>query len=104
MPSVMPPSWPSSPGSALPPRLAAMPRQAREAILRIQAGRGTALDHSWTDPARLLVDAGYTPDAWQADLMRSFSRRKLLLCARQTGKSLTSAGLTLRTALLEAPA
>lgn len=56
------------------------------------------------NPARVLTDAGYQPDPWQAKLLRSFSPRKLLLCSRQSGKSLTTAALTLRTAFLEAPA
>jgi hypothetical protein len=44
--------------------------------------------------------AGYSPDPWQAALLRSPDARLLLLCARQTGKSTGAAALTVRTALL----
>lgn len=56
------------------------------------------------DPARLMTNAGMTPDTWQAELLRCRSPRMLLLCSRQAGKSQTAAALALRTALLEAPA
>src|SRR3954451_11518077 len=42
---------------------------------------------------------GFTPDAWQADLLRSGSRWTLVLCSRQAGKSTTAAVLALHTAL-----
>src|SRR5689334_12307820 len=42
---------------------------------------------------------GFTPDAWQADLLRSSSRWTLVLCSRQAGKSITAAVLALHTAL-----
>jgi hypothetical protein len=48
-----------------------------------------------------MTAGGMTPDPWQADLLRSEADRVLLLCSRQAGKSSTSAGLAIRTALLE---
>src|SRR5262245_52347839 len=51
-------------------------------------------------PCRLLVDAGCTPDAWQARLMRSECRRVLMLTCRQAGKSTTAGFLALRESLL----
>jgi len=53
------------------------------------------------DPALILSQAGLAPDAWQADLLRASPRRTLLLCSRQSGKSQTTSGLALRTALTE---
>lgn len=43
------------------------------------------------DPALLFEAAGYRPDPWQRDAMRCEADRLALLCARQTGKSLTTA-------------
>jgi hypothetical protein len=53
------------------------------------------------DPAVLMKDAGLKPDDWQANLLRSQSKRHLLLCARQTGKSTTCGALALHTAIYE---
>ena len=47
------------------------------------------------DPVLLAIDAGITPDDWQAEVLRLQPRRTLLLCARQTGKSTVSALLAL---------
>jgi hypothetical protein len=105
MTSAPPLSLGSSPDTAsLAPRLAALPRPAQEAILRIARGEETPLDRFWIDPTRLLRDAEYEPDPWQSQLLRSYSRRKLLLNSRQSGKSLVTAAIALRTAFLEAPA
>jgi hypothetical protein len=51
------------------------------------------------DPSLLMQLAGLTPDPWQRDLLRSNFSRQLLLCARQTGKSTTTAVLALHEAL-----
>jgi hypothetical protein len=56
------------------------------------------------DPVELARDVGIEPDAWQAKLLRERPRRSLLLCARQTGKSTTTAITALWTAIYEAPA
>ena len=53
------------------------------------------------DPSGLMVDAGLTPDQWQADVMRSKARKLLMLCSRQAGKSTVAAALALWTALYE---
>src|SRR5262245_37678325 len=52
------------------------------------------------DPSRVLSEAGYRPDPWQATLLRSSASRVLLLASRQVGKSTASAALALREALL----
>ena len=46
-----------------------------------------------------MVDAGFTPDRWQAEFLRSRDQRNLMLCSRQCGKSLTVSILALHTAL-----
>lgn len=57
------------------------------------------------DPARLFHCAtGYTPDRWQARLLRSMAPRILLNCCRQSGKSTSTAALALHAALYQAPA
>jgi hypothetical protein len=47
-----------------------------------------------------MADAGYTPDPWQRDLLRSDARRVLLLTCRQAGKSTTAGFLALKETLL----
>src|SRR5918912_1035110 len=39
------------------------------------------------DPVRLAAQAGFAPDPWQCDVLRSMAPRVLLLCSRQAGKS-----------------
>jgi hypothetical protein len=53
------------------------------------------------DPVQLMVDAGYTPDDWQANLLRSDAKKHLLLCSRQSGKSTTCATLAVHQALYD---
>jgi Terminase large subunit, T4likevirus-type, N-terminal len=51
------------------------------------------------DPARLLIRAGLNPDPWQLTILRKRPMRALLLCCRQSGKSLTTAAAALHEAL-----
>jgi hypothetical protein len=62
------------------------------------------LDRLRTDPAAIFPEAGMAADLWQENVLRAGSKRMLLLCGRQTGKSTTAAALALVTALAEAPA
>ena len=55
------------------------------------------------EPTLLIDWAGLEPDTWQKDLLRSSARRVLLLCARQTGKSTTTALLALHQACTNRP-
>lgn len=71
---------------------------------RVAALQSPALGRLRQDPARLLADAGIAPDPWQAQLLRSSDPRRLLLCARQVGKSTVAAALALKAALLAPPA
>src|SRR6516164_8589218 len=87
----------SSPGSAYHPA-------ALEAMVRIEMGQETPTDLYWADPSRLLTDAGFHPDPWQADLLRSTDPRTLLLCHRQAGKSTVAAAMAVLSAILEFPA
>ncbi len=50
------------------------------------------------DPAKLMEQAGFEPDEWQADVLRSDAKRTLLLCCRQSGKSTVAATLAVHTA------
>lgn len=56
------------------------------------------------DPARLMEVCGLTPDPWQRELLRSTAKQHLLLCSRQTGKSSSTAALSLWEAIYNAPA
>lgn len=46
---------------------------------------------------------GFTPDPWQADLLRSRSRKIILNCSRQSGKSTTCAALGLHDSIYRRP-
>ena len=50
------------------------------------------------DPVKLMEQAGFEPDEWQVDALRSSARRLLLLCSRQSGKSTVAAALAVHTA------
>src|SRR5688500_54498 len=56
------------------------------------------------DPVLMARDCGLEPDPWQAGLLRAEPTRSLLLCARQTGKSTTTALIALHTAIYAPPA
>lgn len=45
------------------------------------------------DPVMVMEAAGLTPDLWQSQVLRSTSKRMLLLMSRQAGKSTTTAAL-----------
>jgi hypothetical protein len=51
------------------------------------------------DPVALAEALGLVPDEWQRQVLRSTSRRLLLNCCRQSGKSTTTAILALHRAL-----
>jgi hypothetical protein len=51
------------------------------------------------DPVAFSRALGIEPDPWQAQILRSSSRRLILNCARQTGKSTTAATLAFHRAL-----
>ncbi len=57
---------------------------------------------SAVDPVTFADGLGITPDAWQCDVLRGRSRRVLLNCSRQAGKSTLAAVLALHTAIFEA--
>jgi len=46
---------------------------------------------------------GFQPDPWQADLLRSRSRKIILNCSRQSGKSTTCAALGLHESIYRRP-
>jgi hypothetical protein len=82
--------------------LATLARQVAKVRQELAKATGKNLpliDRLKADPARLMTLAGMEPDPWQAALLRSPSRRMLLLCCRQSGKSTTAAALALAEAL-----
>ena len=56
------------------------------------------------EPAQQFRDVNLTADPWQVQALGSESRKILLCCSRQVGKSEVAAALVLKTALLEYPA
>lgn len=59
-----------------------IPGLSRAEILDFMAG---------FDPSTILDAAGYQPDQWQRDALRSTRRKQIVLGGRQTGKSLVGA-------------
>lgn len=53
------------------------------------------------DPVLLAGRVGVTPDAWQADLLRTSAQQMVLLCSRQAGKSTVTALVALHEALYQ---
>jgi len=51
------------------------------------------------DPVVFARSAGFDPDPWQSDVLRSPARRMLLNCSRQSGKSTTTAAIAMHQAL-----
>jgi Terminase large subunit, T4likevirus-type, N-terminal len=84
--------------------LKAQVRQLQTEVAALRKPTNPTLDRLRADPARLLSEAGFPPDPWQADLLRHPAQRTLLLCSRQAGKSTVAAALALRAALLSPPA
>jgi hypothetical protein len=75
-------------------------REEREQLRSCAAGREpSVLDRIRADPANVMRLAGMDPDPWQEDVLRCGHPRILLNCSRQSGKSLTTAGLALVEAL-----
>ncbi len=51
------------------------------------------------DPTYLMEQAGIKPDPWQKESLRSFHKRMMFLCSRQTGKSTTASAIALHRAI-----
>jgi hypothetical protein len=73
----------------------------RERLGRAAQAKTPLLDRLRRDPAEIVRAAGMEPDPWQRDILRSTHPQTLLLCSRQSGKSLTAAALAMRAALLQ---
>ncbi len=76
----------------------------RDREARLLTGTPGPHDLLWHLPGGILSASGKCPDPWQDRLLRSCSSQLLLMCSRQSGKSLSAAALALKTALLEPPA
>jgi hypothetical protein len=74
---------------------------AYRTLSRMLAGRWRPTDRYFLDPPALMRDALHPPDPWQARVLTSAAPRILILCSRQSGKSLTAGALALLTAILE---
>jgi len=53
------------------------------------------------DPVRFAANLGFIAEKWQSELLRSSSRRGLMACARQVGKTQTTALKAVHAALYE---
>jgi hypothetical protein len=59
------------------------------------------IDREKSDAVLMANRAGITPDAWQADLLRSDAKQMILLCSRQSGKSTVSSILAIHEAIYQ---
>ncbi len=59
------------------------------------------IDREKSDAVLMAQRAGITPDAWQADLLRSDAKQMILLCSRQSGKSTVSSILAIHEAIYQ---
>lgn len=81
-----------------------MPRSLAAPSTTPRSGLTRQLAHDLAcalDPVQVAREAGLDSDPWQARFLRSPSRRVLLNCARQSGKSTTTALLALHTVLYQ---
>ncbi len=74
-------------------------RKLREQIAMQRAAPTPLVERIRQDPAQAMIQAGLTPDPWQAKLLRKSWSRALLLCSRQSGKSQVAGALALAEAL-----
>lgn len=51
------------------------------------------------DPVRFAIELGFNPDPWQVNVLSSVSKRLILNCSRQSGKSTTASILALHRAI-----
>jgi hypothetical protein len=63
-------------GISLGTRLARLEHRLKDSLHTNDA----LLDVYRADPGQLMIDAGFTPDPWQAELLRS-SEQRILICA-----------------------
>jgi hypothetical protein len=106
-PMLMAPLMPTSPGTTrrndrLPWR-DSWPAWAKELERRLLLGNLLPTDRYWLDPTALLKLVGITPYPWQERLLASSSAQMQLLCARQSGKSLTMGAIAANALLVEVP-
>ena len=72
--------------------------------LMIQAANNAVkkrIEREKSDAVLMATRAGITPDAWQADLLRSDAKQMILLCSRQSGKSTVSSILAIHEAIYQ---
>lgn len=60
--------------------------------------------HRFVDPRQTMLVAGKTPDPWQERLLLSTSKRVLVLCSRQIGKSESTAAKATHECVFRPPA
>ena len=85
--------------------------EARDAVVRALAPPTSLMEHEADiarelrhalDPVAFAVDRlGFFPDVWQARILRSRSKRVLMNCTRQAGKTTVTAILALHTAIYD---
>src|SRR5262252_9056018 len=74
-------------------------RKLRQQVALQKAAPTPLVESIRQDPAQAMIQAGLTPDPWQARPLRKTWARALLLCSRQSGKSQVAGALALAEAL-----
>jgi len=72
----------------------------REIRALIEVASDNGADAIPGDPIEFATLVGIDPEGWQADILTSEHKAKVLLCARRTGKSTTAAVMALHKALI----
>jgi hypothetical protein len=87
--------------------LASLKAQLKRLQAKVQVNRHNASDSILqairSDPIYVFRKAGFTPDDWQEQFLRSDESEYLILCARQMGKSLSAAAMAINTLVLAKP-
>lgn len=72
-----------------------------ECLLAARLDSSPLVEQIRSDPTTIMRRAGLNPDPWQSRYLASRSKREMLLCSRQSGKSTASAAKALAVALTE---
>jgi hypothetical protein len=81
-----------------------LPNWALALAKRAQENKLTELDLLWTQPSKIFQAGGLEAYPWQKELLESRRDKIIILCCRQSGKSLACSAMALRTMLTRPPA
>ncbi len=86
-----------------PPPCASWPGWAKALHQRLRTGKLLSADRYWLDPTATLRLVGITPYPWQKRLLESSHSQIQIMCARQSGKSMSMGCLVANALMVEVP-